>query len=340
MGILSTIKGQLRSVIEWKNPNPDLVFERWTHNGDEIKNASKLIIQPGQGCLFVYEGQIEGVFDQEGLYDLSTDNIPFWTTVKKIMQAFESEHKVGIYFYRKADFLDKRWGTQSVIKYDDPKYKFPVGLRAFGNYSMRISNAEFFFKTVVASKNEYWVKDIQDVFLSRITQPMTNILANAKFSYAEVDANRSAIAAAVKEAVFPIFAELGFELSDFRIEGTNFDEDTERRIGRIADMNAEAQAAAATGLNYAQMQQLDAMKSAAQNQSGLAGMGMQMNTGMHLNNMMTQGFNNEQQVAQQQNPPNSDDPMEKLAKLKKMFELDLIDESEYKTKKAKILEDM
>lgn len=334
-------KQQLRSVIEWQNPDSDLLFSRWTDNGDEIKNASKLIVQPGQGCIFVYEGKVQGVFTNEGLYDLETDNVPFWTTIKKVMQSFTSEHKVGIYYFRQGDFINKRWGTKSVIKYDDPKYKFPVGLRAFGNYSLRITDAEAFFRNVVAAKHDYWIQDIQDVFLSRITEPMTTILATAQFSYADIDANRGLIADAVKKAVHAIFTELGFELTDFRIEGTNFDDDTERRIGKIADMNAEAQAAAAAGLDYAQIQQLEAMKLAAKNEGGAAGLGMNMAAGMQMGQLFGQNMAQpmQQPAAQPPAPAASpeDEAMAKLGKLKKMFDMELIDESEYKEKKAAIL---
>src|SRR5438270_4319072 len=111
----SFLAGQLRSVIEWKDPHPDILFEQWTESSDEIKNASKLIVGPGQGCIFVYEGKVEGSFTEEGMYDLKTGNIPFWTTVKSALYNFESIHKVGIYFYRKADIVNKRWGTPSPI---------------------------------------------------------------------------------------------------------------------------------------------------------------------------------------------------------------------------------
>ncbi len=101
MALLDGIKRQLRSVIEWKNPADNVLFAQWTENGDEIKTASKLLVAPGQGCIFVYEGKIQSVIDEECLINLDTDNIPFWTTVKKFMQFFDSEHKVGIYFYKK-----------------------------------------------------------------------------------------------------------------------------------------------------------------------------------------------------------------------------------------------
>ncbi len=345
------LKGQLRSVIEWRDPDPELLFVRWTENGDEIKNASKLIVGPGQGCIFVYQGAVEGVFEDEGLVELETENIPFWTTITKFMQGFESHHKVGLYFFRKAHMLNRRWGTPSPIKYRDPRYNFPVALGAFGNYSMRITKGEDFFRNVVAGARAYPIAELQNVFLSRITQPMTDFLAKAAFSYAEIDAHREEIASAVHEAVWPIFDDLGFELLDFRIEGTNFDEDTQGRIGRIADMSAEAQAASAAGIDYTEHQKLQAMRDVAKNE-GLAGIGLQMGVGMGLGKMFGEQIGQQAGEPEEKEPPETaspsspspsatgDDPTTRLARLKNMFDGDLIDEEEYKAKKAEILADL
>ena len=46
MGFFDPIRRQLRSVIEWDNPGEDELFRKWSENGDEIKNASKLIANP------------------------------------------------------------------------------------------------------------------------------------------------------------------------------------------------------------------------------------------------------------------------------------------------------
>jgi membrane protease subunit (stomatin/prohibitin family) len=40
-----------------------VLFQQWEGNGDELKNASKLIVGPGQGCIFVYEGKVKGVYE-------------------------------------------------------------------------------------------------------------------------------------------------------------------------------------------------------------------------------------------------------------------------------------
>lgn len=333
MAIIDGIKRQLRSVIEWHSPDPDALLEQWTENGDEIKNASKLIVGPGQGCIFVYQGQVKAIIDEQCMVDLKTDNIPFWTTIKKFMQFFQSEHKVGIYFYRKTKILDQKWGTTSLIKYQDPKYHFPVGLKAYGNYSYQIADANNFFVSIVGSHNRVGIEQFRKVISARIIQPISDYLAECGYSYADIDANRDEIARGIAIKLSIAFRKLGFTISDFRIEGTDFDEDTLRRINRIADMSAEAQAAQAVGLDFAKVQQLEAMRDAAGNQGGAAGAGMGLGAGVALGQTMMQGMGQSMPTAQNA----SEDITAKLTQLKQLFEAELISEAEYSAKKQELL---
>jgi membrane protease subunit (stomatin/prohibitin family) len=337
MALFDGIKRQLRSVIEWKNPSEDILLSQWTENGDEIKNASKLIIGPGQGCIFVYEGKVQSIIEEEGLIDLKTANIPFWTTIKKFMQFFDSEHKVGIFFYRRSKILDQKWGTTSVIKYDDPKYKFPVGLKAYGNYSYSIYDPKEFFINIAGGRSKFYTDNFRSVMSARIIHPISDYLAESKLSYAEIDASREEIARGISIKLSIAFRKLGFDITDFRIEGTDFDEETLKRINRIADLTAEAQAAKAVGLDYAKLQQLEALREAAKNEGGAAGIGMGMGAGIGLGQSMAQTMT-EQPAPQLQ--PESNDSMAKLTQLKKLFEAELITEQEYATKKQHILEQL
>ena len=321
---------QFRSVIQWENPPSGQLFQRWTADGDEIKNSSRLIVGPGQGCIFVYDGKVESVFVDEGLYELETENHPFVTTLSRVMQGFTSEHKVGLYFFRAARILNQKWGTPSAIKYQDPKYNFPVGLRLFGNLSFHITHPQEFFSQVIGTADSYTTEDFRDLMGARIGQPMADYLAGMAHSYADIDRERNEIAAGISQRLEAEFTSLGFSLEDFRIEGTSFDDETMKRINRITDMNAEAQAASAAGLSYAQLSQLDALKAAAANPSGGAGLGLGMGAGMGLGQVLTgQGLLG-----------SGNDPMAKLAQLKKMREADLIDQAEYEAKKKEILDQL
>ena len=266
------------------------------------------------------------------MIDLKTQNIPFWTTITKFMQAFKSEHKVGIYFFRTAEILNQGWGTPGPVKYIDPQYKFPVGMRGFGNFSFRISDAGSFFINIMGQKDVYSVDELRLVIVARLVQPLTDFLAEAKFGYNEIDANRNEIADGLKEKVAPIFLTLGFELKDLRVENTDFDDDTKHRVQRIADMQAEAQAAQVVGLNFAQVQQLAALRDAAQNQGGVAGMGVGLGAGVGMGQAMAGMMTN-------MNAPQTtgEDPVAKLGKLKQMLDSNLISQQEYDTKKEQIL---
>lgn len=332
MAFIDGIKRQLRSVIEWQSPEADVLLMQWTENGDEIKNASKLIVGPGQGCIFVYEGQVRAVIQEQCLINLQTDNVPFWTTIKKFMQFFESEHKVGIYFFRKTKILDQKWGTTSIIKYQDPKYHFPIGLKAYGNYSYQIADAEDFFVSIVGSHNQVGIDEFRQIISARIIQPISDYLAECSYSYADIDANREEIARGIAIKLAINFRKLGFSISDFRIEGTDFDDDTLRRINRIADLTAEAQAAQAVGLDYAKVQQLDAMREAARNESGAAGAGMGLGAGVALGQNMAQGLSEAPRSVNV-----SEDIVAKLTQLKQLFDSQLISEAEYSAKKQELL---
>jgi membrane protease subunit (stomatin/prohibitin family) len=263
---------------------------------------------------------------------LLTDNIPFWTTITKIMQSFESEHKVGIYFYRKARILNQKWGTRSSIKYDDPKYNFPVALQAYGNYSIQISDPKMFFTEVVAGASLFQVSELRSIMVERLIHPLTDYLAEQKLSYAEVDANRNEISEGLIPLLQESFNKLGFELIDFRIEGTDFDRDTMERINKIADISADTHAASKAGVSYKELQQLEALKDAAQNESGAAGMFM----GIGAGNVLSQGMNE----TFTQTGERSKDLGDRLRELKSFHEEGLINDEEYAQKKSIILQEL
>jgi membrane protease subunit (stomatin/prohibitin family) len=328
MAFFDPLKHQLRSVIQWDNQSDDLLFYQWSNNNDEIKNASKLIVGPAQGCIFVYEGKIQSIFDKEGVYNISTSNLPFITTIKKFMQFFESEHKAAFYFYKKSIVTNQKWGTVSPIKYIDPIYKFPVELVAFGNYSMQIQDPKKFFISIVGEQEAFGIEELKNIVNSRIIHPMSDYFASSKLSYNHIDEHREEIGNALVEKLSNIFEEIGFLLSDFRIEGTSFDEHTNNRINKIADTKATSYAAQEAGISYKDMRQLDALSDAAKNEVGASGVFLGANAGQALATNMVDSLQRNNSVE------------DRLRQLKTFFESQLITQEEYEKKKQAILEEL
>lgn len=325
MGIISSTKNQFRAVIQWDDPQEWELFRKFDKRNDEIKNASTLVLQPGQGCIFTYEGELKEVFIEPGSYEIATDNKPFLTTLRKFMNFFESDHKTGLWFFRTAEIVNIRWGTRMPITYNDPVYGFPVNLRAYGNFSMKLTAPDEFFKRIVAAAHHYYAYELQELLLSRIAQPIGDYLANAKFSYAEVDSNLKAIAAEAALRAEPDFQEFGFHLLDFRIEGSSFDQETNDRIAGISNVQADLKAAQLAGVSFEELQKMMAMREAARNENGLAA---GMITAYNLPSSNTAA------------PQTQSGVKEKLITLKQLFDEGLLDEAEYKSKKEEVLKQL
>lgn len=335
MALGNFFKRQLKTVIEWTNQNPDTLFFQFPVLTSEIKNASKLLINPGQGCILVYEGKVIDVLTEQGVYQLATANHPFITNLLKLMQSFESEHKMHIYFFRSADLVNQKWGTATPIKYIDSIYQFPIELGAYGTYSIQIESPESFFTNIVGSKSSYTASDLKQLMISRIIPSIASQLAGQQYSYQNIDAKLATLSLQTKQQLHSTFHELGLKLTDFRIEATSFNDETVARINKIADSRSDAIAAEQVGLSYIDSEKLKALRDAAKNEGGLAGAGLQLGAGFEL----AKSFDlNKSGVISSQPSSSNDDIVNQLKKLKSLLDDGILTQDEFDNKKKQILE--
>jgi membrane protease subunit (stomatin/prohibitin family) len=330
MGLINFFKEQFAAVIEWKDQQQEVLFFKYPFKTDEVKDASKLIIGPGQGCLLVYEGKVTGVMEQEGIYDLQTDNDLFITTLFKLMQGFESEHKLKIYFYRKAEVTNQGWGTSNRVKYEEPVYRFPVSLGAYGNYSFKLTDAKLFLTEIAGLSDQYTVAQTQMLIQSRIEQQLTVTLATSAYSILQIDSKLNELAGELKNQLNGRFSALGFKLTDLKVQGASFDQQTQQQINQIANARAGSLAAEQAGLTYTEMEKLQALRDAARNDSGVAGAGLQINLGSNLGN--TPGDVKHSGTEKQ------DDAVTQLQKLKTLLDQGILTTEEFEAKKKQWLD--
>lgn len=335
MSLFNLFSGQLSQVIEWKDQQPDVLWFKFSSTRDEIKNASKLIIAPGQGCVLVSEGKIESILQEEGIYNLKTDNHPFLNTLARLRQNFASEHKIYIYFYRKAQILNQNWGTASPIKYMDPEYKIPVELGLNGTFSYAIQNVAHFYKEVVANQEKVMAKDLQEVIVNRIPQEIISLIARFKYSFISIDAALNQMSDELKTNLAYDVALLGLQLLDFKILGTQFDAKTVERIGSIAEITSQQRAAQEAGLSYVELEKLRALRDAARNEGGLAGVGAQLGVGMEIGKQFD--LAKEKSIPTAEENATAGDYVQKLQRIHLLFKEEIITEQEFEELKQQIL---
>lgn len=335
MGIANLFRNQLSTVIQWQADKQQYLWYKYPTKTDEIKNASKLIVSPGQGTVLVYEGKVVDVLTEEGTFNLKTDNHPFFTTLVNLRQNFESEHKLHIYFYRKAQVTNQQWGTSSPVKFIDEQYNLPVEMGANGTFSYQISDVEHFFKDIVGARTEVSNSEIRDLILGRLSQNIVTTIHKLGYSYNQIDGHLTEIGQELATLLNEETQKLGFTLTDFRVDGTLFDEQTQERIGRIADVTADSQAAQAGGLTYAELEKLRALRDAARNEGGLSGSGVQMGVGLEMGKQMGAATQlmNERCAA-------DDDLSRRLARLRLLRDENVITDADYEAKKHELLNEI
>lgn len=93
---MGLFRNQFSNVVEWEEYRDDCIFWKWTNK--EIKKGSRLIIRPGQDAIFLYNGNIEGIFKEEGEFDIDSQIIPFLSTLKGFKFGFNSGMRAEVLF--------------------------------------------------------------------------------------------------------------------------------------------------------------------------------------------------------------------------------------------------
>ena len=216
----------------------------------------------------------------------------------------------------------------------DKVYKIPVEMGMNGTYSFRISDPQLFFVTYIGTNSEgYELEPLREIFLERTYQAAATIIHEGGYPYIEVDAHLIELSDKLRELVSPVFAQLGLELTDVRVSGTQFDEGTLRRISRVSDVTADTLAASEAGLSYEEMQRLQALRDAARNEGGLAGAGIQMGVGLELGRKVSS-------AAATSSSSTETEGLDRLRKLKILLDEGIITQEDYDIKKQELLKEL
>ena len=95
---------QFASVIEWEEYRHDVIFWKWRNT--EIRENSRLIIKPGQSAVFLYNGRLEGVFTDEGDYEIDSQIVPFLSSLKGFKFGFRNALRAEVLFVNTKEFTN------------------------------------------------------------------------------------------------------------------------------------------------------------------------------------------------------------------------------------------
>lgn len=278
---------QLANVIEWSEYNEDTLFWKWSNN--EIKKGSKLILKPGQDAIFLYNGKIEGVFEDDGEYDIQSDIIPFLSTLKGFKFGFNSGLRAEVIFINTKE-LTLKWGTKNAINI--PAAGLPGGMpiRAFGTMSCKVDDYQILIEKISGVQRQYNIEDIKERAMSMLDQLLMKWIVREGKDMFNLQANAHEISSGIQSDLDLEMRKIGLSVTNFAVSSFNYPEEIKKMQEKAA-----AQSMVGDVNRYTQMAMADSMANG--NTSGVASDMAQMQMGM----MMGQQMVNQMGGAQQSN---------------------------------------
>jgi membrane protease subunit (stomatin/prohibitin family) len=317
----------------------------WKFPGEEIRIGSQLIVNQSQEAIFVKGGQALDVFGP-GTHTLSTANIPLLSKLINLPFGGQTPFTAEIWFVYRTVKRDLRWGTPMPIQLFDRNLGFPVSVRAFGKWGIRIEDSRAFVAQIVGSMASATSDKVHSYLIGEITQKLNSVLARAiaagTLGALTISASANELSSQVAEAVQAEFGRYGVALENFNIESINIPSAEMARIQDVFNkkMEVEQLSQVRPGKGYTTVKTFETLKAAAENPGdagGIAGAmlgaGIGVGAGFPLGNQMASAMGGVSGEAK-----GGEDAHAKLKLLKQMLDEGLIDEDQYRKKQLEIME--
>jgi excisionase family DNA binding protein len=271
-------------VIEYPNEMKDEIVHRFPEEGiGDYRIGSQVIVREAQAAVFFRDGNALDVF-KAGRHTIATGNIP--KLIDFIGKAFNDRtpFPAEVYFVSMKEFANEKWGTPQPIIVRNPGMGLGVALlQGFGTFSYQVKDPQQFVTQIVGTQGAYRTTDIEERVKSMLLSKLQDVLGETTAAKSVVDliGLTEEVGAAVRAKAQDDFEALGLVLKSFY-------------IGNLKPSSKSAQELRDMGMldmaTYTQLQAADAMRDAAQNPSGGAGLTAGIGAGMGIGNLMGQAL--------------------------------------------------
>ena len=253
-------------VIEYPNEMRNEIVHRFPETGSgDFRVGSQVIVREAQAAVFFRDGNALDTFSA-GRHTITTLNIPL--LVDLVGKAFNDRtpFTAEVYYVSLREFADQKWGTPQPIIVRNPGMGLGVALlQGFGTFSFQVANPQQFVTQVVGTQGIYRTDDIEARMRAMLLSKMQDLLGEtaAKYSVPELIGLTEELGAGVRAKATDDFAALGLTLKSFYIENLKPSSKSAEELRAMGMLDMAT---------YTQLQAADAMRDAAQNPSGGAGL--------------------------------------------------------------------
>jgi excisionase family DNA binding protein len=271
-------------VVEYPSEMPDEIVHRFPEAGvADLRMGSQVIVREAQRAVFFRDGQALDSFGP-GRHTIATANVPILTGILGTAFNDRTPFTAEVYFVSMKEFPDRKWGTPQPIIVKNPGMGLGVALiQAFGTYSFQVSDPQQFVTQIVGAQGVYMMADIETRLRTMLLSKIADLLAEqAKTnSVLELIALTEELGTGVRVKAQDDFAAIGLVLKTFYIGSMKPSEKSAEELRAMGMLDMQT---------YTQLQAADALREAAQNPSGGAGLTAGIGAGMGIGNVINQSL--------------------------------------------------
>jgi len=282
-------------LIQWTDERPDEIVRRVPETGSgEFRLGSQLVVRENQSAVFVRDGKALDAFGP-GRHTLSTNNIPLLGGFIGAAFGGKSPFTAEVFFVSTREFTGLKWGTPTPMTFADTQLGM-VRLRAFGTFSIRVTNPTLFVNYIVGTRGNYSISNIEDFLRSIIVSNFNDILGDLKSTLTDLPGMMTDLNRVSRASLSDDFDRIGLELVTFQVEAITPPEEVAKMIDQRSGMGAIGDMGA-----FTQFQAAQAMRDAAQNQGGggAAATGVGLGAGMAMGQAMADAIGQTQRGSQE-----------------------------------------
>ncbi|MCL1876237.1 MAG: SPFH domain-containing protein [Synergistaceae bacterium] len=290
--------GQGKDTIEWEEFRDDILFYKWPAN--EIKKGSKLIIRTGQNAIFYANGQIEGIFKDEGNFDIETQITPFLSTLKGFFSLRgDTGMRAEVYFVNAKQLL-LPWGTRQRIMIPSPEVPSGIPIGCNGNLIVEFRDYLTFIKKVAGVKSTYSLSDISERLMGVLNPIIAECILHGERqigvnALVGLQANSRALGKEISAELDKELLDIGLGVASLNIQSVNYPKEVQAMAEKVA-----AQSFIGDVGKYATVSMADSFGNAGG--GGVGGAAAQMGMGLQMGQQMMAGMQQTMQQPAQQQP--------------------------------------
>jgi len=268
-------------VVEYPSEMVDEIVHRFPETGvADLRLGSQVIVRESQAAVFFRDGRALDVLGR-GRHTITTANVPLLTGLLGKLFGDRTPFTAEVYYVSMREFADRKWGTPQPIIVRNAGVGLGIALlQGFGTYSFQVTDPQQFVTQIVGQLGTYRTSDIENRLRTMLLSRLQDLLGETTSEKNVLDliGLTDELGAGVRAKAQDDFLAIGLLLKSFYIGNLKPSDKSAKELRDMGMLDMQT---------YTQLQAADAMRDAAQNPAGGAGLTAGIGAGMGIGNALS-----------------------------------------------------